>query len=120
MSTVGVALLIVALLASCGDGAPTVSQEAATIPATATPGIPGAQVTAAVSGTLTFVDPSRRIINVTTQSGAVEVLSVATAAAVAVDGANTTLTNLGNRIGSKVTAKYNPANGIATNVEVSD
>ena len=72
-----------------------------------------------VSGTLTFVDSSRRIINVTSQSGAVLVLSVTPAAVVVVDEAVKALDDLGNRIGSKVTAIYNMANNIATSVEVS-
>lgn len=112
-------LLVAVLLTSCGGVAPTASGQQATVPVTATPGTPGPVVVATVSGTLTFVDSSRRIINVTSQSGTVLVLSVTPAAVVVVDEAVTALDDLGTRIGSKVTAMYNPANNIATSVEVS-
>ena len=112
-------LLVAALLTSCGGVAPTASRQQTTVPVTATPGTPGPVAMATVSGTLTFVDSSRRIINVTGQSGAVLVLSVAPAAVVVVDEAVTALDELGDRIGSNVTAMYNPANNIATSVEVS-
>ena len=102
------ALLFVALLTSCGGGAPTASQRQATLPVTAT-----------VLGTLTFVDPLRRIISVTTQPGAVLVLSVVPAATVTVDEVDATVADLGDRIGAEVTAMYNAANNIATRVEVS-
>ena len=112
-------LLVLALLTSCGGMAPTAFRLQATAPVTATPRFPGTVVMATVSGTLTFVDSQRRIINVTSRSGPVLVLSVAPAAVVVVDEAVTALDELGDRIGSKVTAMYNPANNIATSVEVS-
>ncbi len=94
----------------------TESRQEPSVPVTATP---EAAVTATVSGTLTFVDLPRRIVNVTTPLGAVLVLSVTPAAAVIVDEADGALDDLVDRIGSEVTATYNPANNIATRVEIS-
>ena len=113
------ALLFVALLTSRGGGPPTASQRQATLPVTATPGTGVAPVAATILGTLTFVDPLRRIISVTTQPGAVLVLSVVPAATVTVDEVDATVADLGDRIGAEVTAMYNAANNIATRVEVS-
>ena len=114
------ALLAITVFASCGDTEPSPPLPISSIgPVTATPGTPGTQVTATISGMLTFVDPSRYIINIETQSGTVLVLSVHPTARVTVDGAGATLTNLGNRIGSEIAAIYNPANNIATGIEVA-
>ena len=70
-------------------------------------------------GILTSVYPLHDIVNITTRSGSVLVLSLAVSASVTLDGADTTLANLADRIGSEVTAKYNPANNIATSMDVS-
>ena len=112
------AFLVMAVFARCGDTEPSSLDPIPTRPVTATPGTSGTQVTDTISGMLTFVDPSRNIINIATQSGTVLLLSVDPAAKVTVDGAGATLANLANRIGSKIAANYNPANNIATGVEV--
>ena len=109
-----VAVPVAMLLASCGNGPAT-----ATIPVVATPATTHPQITAEVTGTLTSVFPQHKIVNITTPSGSVLVLSLAVSARVTLDGADTTLANLADRIGSAVTAKYNPANNIATIMDVS-
>ena len=98
------------------DGVPAAGYPARHGP---TPGTGVAPVAATVLGTLTFVDPLRRIISVTTQPGAVLVLSVVPTATVTVDEVDVTVADLGDRIGAEVTAMYNAANNIATRVEVS-
>ena len=64
-------------------------QQEAIVPATAMPGTPEALSTAMATGAPTFVDHSRHVVNLTTQPGAVLVLSVASAAMVTVDGTAT-------------------------------
>ena len=107
------------LLLSCRDAALTAGGPVpVTIPATATPGTPVPRITAEVSGTLTFVDSTRRIINVKTSTDDTLVLSISYATRVTSDGADLALADFGQYIGSKVTAEYYTANGIAASVEV--
>ena len=121
LAVAGSALLVMTLLLGCGQAVPTpFPQVESTPPPTATPGIPQAQTMATVSGTLGSVDVGRRIVVVVTESGGALVLSLAITGTLTANGAVTTLSSIGNRIGSRVAADYNPANNIAHRIEVSE